>query len=233
MNVCFRADASLAIGSGHVMRCLTLADALRTRGAVCHFLTRAHAGNLISTIRQRGHDVTALPDCGGTVPVKDDSSLAHSAWLGCSIEQDAEQSAVILHTLRPDWLVLDHYALDQRWERALRPYYGRLLAIDDLADRPHDCDILLDQNLGRKAADYAQLLPKRCTIAIGPAYALLRPEFSRFRPYSLNRRAQGRLQRILISMGGVDNPDATSRVLQTLGHSRLPQDCELRVIMGS
>lgn len=235
MKIAFRTDASLQMGSGHVMRCLTLAEALRAQGAQCHFISREHPGYLLEVIRQRGHTVTALPASQLSPATENDSVLqpAHAAWLGCDWQTDAAQTVAILATLQPDWLVVDHYALDQRWEEALAPHYRQLLVIDDLADRPHRCDLLLDQNLGRQPQDYAGLVPAHCQVLTGPHYALLRPEFAALRPYSLQRRqAQPALRQLLITMGGVDQPNATGQVLQALKTCALPQEGRITVVMG-
>lgn len=230
MKIAFRADASLQMGSGHVMRCVTLADALKQKGAECHFLCREHPGHLIELIRGKGHAVHVLsyePES-----LIDRNGPAHAAWLGATQEQDAQACLPILQALQPDWLIVDHYALDIRWEESLRPFCRRLMVIDDLADRVHQCDLLLDQNLGRKPTDYAGLVPEACTGLVGPQYALLRPEFAALRETSLKRRDEPRLRSILISMGGVDGPNATSRVLDALRKCVLPEGCQLSVVMG-
>lgn len=158
---------------------------------------------------------------------------AHTAWLGSTWQTDAQETVAILASLQPDWLVVDHYALDRRWEEALAPHYRQLLVIDDLADRPHRCNLLLDQNLGRQPQDYAALVPAHCQLLIGPQFALLRPEFAALRPYSLQRRqAQPALRHLLITMGGVDQPNATGQVLQALKTCALPADCRITVVMG-
>jgi UDP-2,4-diacetamido-2,4,6-trideoxy-beta-L-altropyranose hydrolase len=236
MKVAFRTDASLQIGSGHVMRSLTLADALRAQGAQCHFICRAHPGHLMEVIRQRGYRVHSLsvPVQQAQVAIKNlQPEPVHAAWLGSTWQSDAQETAAILADLQPDWLVLDHYALDQRWEEALAPYYRKLLVIDDLADRPHRCDLLLDQNLGSQPEHYARWVPAHCRVLTGPHFALLRPEFAALRPYSLQRRqAQPALRQLLITMGGVDQPNATGQVLQALKTCALPADCRITVVMG-
>lgn len=231
MKIAFRADASLRMGSGHVMRCVTLADALKQKGAECHFLCREHPGHLIELVRGKGHVVHVLP-CEPESPI-DRNGPAHAAWLGATQEQDAQACLPILQALQPDWLIVDHYALDIRWEESLQPFCRRLMVIDDLADRVHQCDLLLDQNLGRKPADYAGLIPEACTVLAGPQYALLRPEFAALREYSLERRKQPKLQNLLITMGGVDQPNATGKVLEALKHSALPDDIRIDVVMGA
>lgn len=239
MKIAFRADASLLMGSGHVMRCLTLAEVLRARGAQCHFISRAHPGHLFDTIRQRGFAVTALP-AGLATPhtnapagIAPTLQLERAAWLGCDWQTDAGQTSAILATLQPDWLVTDHYALAQPWEAALKPHYKKLMVIDDLADRAHCCDLLLDQNLSRQPQDYVRLVPAQCEVLTGPHYALLRPEFAALRTYSLQRRANApQLKQLLITMGGVDQTNATAQVLLALKNCALPADCRITVVMG-
>lgn len=240
MKVAFRADASLQIGTGHVMRCLTLADALASKGADCHFICRAHEANLIEFIRGKDYVAHALPvapwaGAGSTAAGPDASgpNLAHRHWLGATQAQDAEACAPILAAQRPDWLIVDHYALDARWERALAPNYRKLMVIDDLADRPHACDLLLDQTFGRAALDYLPLVPADCHLLCGSQYALLRPEFAALRPYSLQRRAQPALRELLITMGGVDKGNATGQALEALRTCPLPADCRITVVMGA
>jgi UDP-2,4-diacetamido-2,4,6-trideoxy-beta-L-altropyranose hydrolase len=238
MRIAFRSDASLDIGTGHVMRCLTLADALRAQGARCSFICRPHEGHLLDLIGQRGHLALALPALDDREHASDSpSGNAHAAWLGTDWAMDATDTKRILtHSLgnEPlDWLVVDHYALDHQWEQALRCSARRIMVIDDLADRPHDCDLLLDQNLGRTAEDYAGLLPPYATLLIGPQYALLRPEFAALRPYSLARRAHNpQLKRLLITMGGVDKDNVTGKVLDALTACALPPDLRITVVMG-
>ncbi|MGV8804902.1 MAG: UDP-2,4-diacetamido-2,4,6-trideoxy-beta-L-altropyranose hydrolase [Polaromonas sp.] len=225
------------------MRCLTLADALKAHGADCHFISREHPGHLLQVISQRGYKVNSLvaPVQPAQAAIKNIVNEApspqqepvHTAWLGSSWQTDAQETAAILTSLQPDWLVVDHYALDQRWEEALAPHYRQLLVIDDLADRPHRCDLLLDQNLGSQPEHYAPLVPAHCQVLAGPHYALLRPEFAALRPYSLQRRQrQPTLRHLLITMGGVDQPNATGQVLQALKTCALPADCRITVVMG-
>jgi len=247
MKVAFRTDASLQMGSGHVMRCLTLADSLTRKGAQCHFISRAHPGHLMEVIRQRGFKVNSLaaPEQQTkaatkkiatnvpNAPPNQQPEPAHAAWLGSTWQTDATDTAALLASLKPDWLVVDHYALDQRWEEAVALYCKKLMVIDDLADRPHRCDLLLDQNLGRQSQDYAGLLPTHCQVLTSPHYALLRPEFAALRFYSLQRRqALPALRQLLITMGGVDQPNATGLVLQALKTCALPADCNITVVMG-
>ena len=234
----FRVDASLHIGTGHVMRCLTLADALSAKGAHCQFICRPHEGHLINFIRSKSYTVhtLAVEDVGAEVKTKSlnpADNLMHSHWLGASQTQDAAACAPILAAQPPDWLVVDHYALDAHWENALAPHYRKLMVINDLADRLHTCDILLDQTFGRSADAYRGLVPEPCQLLCGSAYALLRPEFAAQRSYSLQRRTHPVLRQLLITMGGVDKGNATGQVLQALRHCSLPKECAITVVMGA
>lgn len=238
MKIAFRADASLQIGTGHVMRCLTLADALAARGAECAFICRAHPGNLLDLIRSKGHSAHALPlsAAAGANSFATEStpqSPAHSHWLGATQSEDAAACAAILAELQPYWLIVDHYALDARWEEFLKQYCRKLLVIDDLADRPHACDLLLDQTFGRQPEDYRTWVPADCRLLCGSQYALLRPEFAALRPYSLQRRTEPQLRHLLITMGGVDKDNATGQILKVLRDSPLPVDCRITVVMGA
>ncbi|WP_206022139.1 UDP-2,4-diacetamido-2,4,6-trideoxy-beta-L-altropyranose hydrolase [Billgrantia bachuensis] len=239
--VAIRADASLEIGTGHVMRCLTLARALRGAGTECHFLCREHPGNLTDMIQSDGFVVHRLPldghdDPGQFLahPYGSNGMTEHSHWLGVHWQADAEECRTILEELTPDWLIVDHYALNACWERAVLPQGTRLMVIDDLADRSHIADILLDQNLGRNEKDYENLVPARCRCLIGPRYALLRPEFVELREASLDRRREPfEPKQLLISLGGVDKDNATGAVLDALKSCGLPGACHITVIMGA
>ncbi len=234
MKVAFRTDASVRIGTGHVMRCLTLADELARQGHQCRFVCREHEGHLGDLIAGKGHGLTLLPSrSDNELALKDHGSDNYALWLGVPWQEDACQTLDALKAWKPDWLVVDHYALNAKWERALADAVGKIMVIDDLANRPHECALLLDQNLGRVASDYDGLLPGGCQRLIGPRYALLRPEFAKLREQSLKRRRHPELKRILISLGGVDRTNVTGRVLEALSESSLPASTELDIIMGA
>ena len=230
MRIAIRADASVQIGSGHVMRCLTLANALRERGAQATFICREHPGHLFSQIEDAGHRLIALPP---PVATTKEGRLAHSAWLGTSQAEDAEQVIAALKSIgHVDWLVVDHYAIDREWESPMRRHAAHIMTIDDLADRVHDCDVLLDQNLHREdmAVRYAQLLPAHCRMMLGPRYALLRPEFKQAR--DLGRVRDGSLKRIFVFFGGADPTGETGKALQAIRQLGRP-DLAVDVVVGA
>ncbi|EME5357381.1 TPA: UDP-2,4-diacetamido-2,4,6-trideoxy-beta-L-altropyranose hydrolase [Pseudomonas aeruginosa] len=228
MKVAFRVDASLVMGNGHVMRCLTLAACLRESGAECLFICREHQGNLIRFICDKGFPVSSLP----VEDVGNFSENGYQEWLGTTQERDADICKKVLEVFSPDWLVVDHYGLDACWELSVSSFFKQLLVIDDLANRAHACNVLLDQNLGRSACDYKALVPNDCMLLVGPLYALLRPEFSKLRGFSLQRRSQALVKRLLITMGGVDRLNATGQVINALRESALPEDCHISIVMG-
>lgn len=230
MNIVFRVDASLQMGTGHLMRCLTLANCLQAQGHHCLFICREHPGAQPELIQGAGHRVELLPQ-GCYEPYLGEPS--HASWLGATWEHDAEQVLALLQGQDLHWLVVDHYSLDQHWERKVRACAQHLMVIDDLADRVHCCDLLLDQNLGRQARDYDALRPCKADLLIGPHYALLRPEFAERREASLVRRTHLRgIRKILVTMGGVDIDNVTEQVLGALDLSS-DANLEITVVMGS
>ena len=129
MQIVFRTDASVQIGTGHVMRCLTLADALRLEGAECRFICRGHTGHLIDLINQRGHHVVMLSEHESQVVAVTHDALAHAAWLGTDWATDAADTQLAMGLGKVDWLVVDHYALDHRWEKTMWPFCHQLMVI--------------------------------------------------------------------------------------------------------
>lgn len=229
MKVVFRTDASVTMGTGHVVRCLTLAKQLALSGAECHFVMRQLDGNMIAVVEESGFPVIALeiPDCAAI----HFGDLAHSAWLGVDWRVDAEDTLTAIKTLGDiDWLVVDHYAIDVRWELALRGTSDHIMVIDDLADRIHDCDILLDQNLQITDDRYSGLLPANCIRLIGPKFALLRREFSDLAAGFIRKPIEP-VKKIIVYMGGVDVHGSTILVLRAL--SMLNSQPEVDVIIGN
>jgi len=215
VRVIFRADASLDIGLGHVMRCLTLAQSLSNLGFNVEFISREHNGNMNDSIESKGFKLYSLPGRKGGSTQSE--CLGYGAWLGVDSKTDVEQSIQCFIGEKVDLLVVDHYALDVEWEKLVRPYVKRIMVIDDLANRHHDCDVLLDQTYGRRAIDYASLVPSNCTLLLGSTNALLRPEFAALRPRVLKRReAFSGIKHIMVSMGGLDEANVTASILNAL-----------------
>lgn len=228
MKVVFRVDASTRMGMGHIMRCLALAEALRARGVNVSFVSRAHMGHMINTLTGLLMPVAALP-----APVTlADNTENYSAWLGVTQAVDAAETITALNGDQPDWLIVDHYGLDIQWEKTLRPHVGKILVIDDLANRLHDCDVLLDQNYSTRDENrYAKLVPSCCRCLLGPRYALLRPEYAAYRKTLLVRNGQ-QVRRVLVFLGGSDPANITGMILAVLSSPDL-QELQVDVITGA
>ncbi|BBP43087.1 UDP-2,4-diacetamido-2,4,6-trideoxy-beta-L-altropyranose hydrolase [Thiosulfativibrio zosterae] len=236
MKVVIRVDASITIGTGHVMRCLALAAGLRLKGANVVFICRNHPSNLISMLRDKSWPVHMLDSQQNdqlASAKQTNSVLKHDKWLGVSQMQDAIECKHILKTIKPDWLIVDHYAIDQAWQMELQPYYKKLMVIDDLGDRQHLCDLLLDQNYGSTQVKYQNCVPDYCKAITGPRYALLRTEFAEWRDISLRRRSKcTQLKSLLVTMGGVDADNLTGQILKQLKSLSLKTVEEIVVIAG-
>lgn len=210
----FRCDASASIGGGHLRRCLTLAGALSAQGWRVAFAVR---GETLSATP------TELPDLLGWIV------------LNGSGRDEPGQIAEALGRQDVDLLVVDHYGLDQVFERSCRGFARRIAVIDDLADRSHDADLLLDQTFGRCESDYFELVPRRCAVLCGSRYALLRPAFAKIRAGALaRRRAGGPVRRVLIAMGAADTADLSSAAISALPRvsERLGPPLALDVVLG-
>jgi UDP-2,4-diacetamido-2,4,6-trideoxy-beta-L-altropyranose hydrolase len=207
------------MGTGHVMRCLTLANELKQQNHEIVFICRELTGNLILLIK---YPVLVLP--------KNDnfqSDGLYLNWLGATQEQDAEQTIKVIPK-NTDLLIVDSYASDEIWHKQLIPYTKKIMVIDDLADRQFNCDVLLNQNLGTQIEDYKDKVPDDCELLLGCDYALLRPEFPNLREKALIKRKNTKvIKNILISMGGSDITNKTYDILQEVS-----DDLNIVVILG-
>lgn len=233
LRVAFRADAGTDIGLGHVARCLTLADALVARGSSCLFVCREHEGHALDRIRERGHEAVGLQRDARARPFPDAAPRSRAAWLGVPWSLDAEETRRALGPRPFDWLVVDHYGIDAPWERTMRGTATRVMVIDDLTDRSHDCDLLLDQSPCTSPAARAATVPVGCRTLVGPGHALLRPTFAAARAKSLARRADRTTHELLVTMGGVDRDDATGAVLGALDAAGLAPEWRVTVVLGA
>ena len=219
MNIFFRVDSSTHIGLGHVMRCLVLAEQLLLRGHSIHFICRDLPGNYIPALKDLGYVVLILPNESSSSYEKRETY----------VDIDLQQTMSLVKNQKIDWLIVDHYKLDWLWESHFRTSTKKIMVIDDLANRKHDCDLLLDQNyyttlFGR----YDTLLPSFCKLLIGPSYALLRNEFSEQRKSLAVRN--GEINRLLVSLGGSDFSNTTLKILEGIQDSNfntLPTDVVL------
>jgi len=232
MKISIRVDASIQIGTGHVIRCLNLADALHRRGVDIQFISRDHPGNLGKMIAQKGYSITLLPSVqkAGEIPSIQNN---YATWLGAPQEEDALQTIGSLQPEKPDWLIIDHYGINVQWENMLRPYVKGIMVIDGLADRLHDCDILLDQTYTAAGESrWTGLVPDSCRLFVGPRYALLNSEFLAHRAEMPQR--DGTIRRIFIAFGGTDQANNTEKALKAvLGLGMNRQNVHVDVVIGA
>lgn len=209
----FRADSGAALGAGHLVRCLALAQAFAEAGAQVAFACRSLPGALLDLPKQAGHVVHALPDSVQT------------------LKDDAHETALFAKQWQATLLVVDHYGLDARWESVLQPTVGTVLAIDDLANRPHACQWLLDQNdCHPEAARYAPWVPSDTRLLLGPRFTLLRPEFRAARRRCSPR--SGQLQRLVVFFSGSDESNETAKALHGLALLG-PRPWRVDVVIGA
>ncbi|MCZ0702100.1 UDP-2,4-diacetamido-2,4,6-trideoxy-beta-L-altropyranose hydrolase [Natronobacillus azotifigens] len=215
MQIFFRVDASNQIGSGHVQRCLTLAEQLKQKGAEIHFIINKQKGNMEAEIRRQ-----------------------YSVYfIECMISQgqelDAEQTVSVLREInrKVDLLIVDHHQLSVQWQNKVKPLVEKLMVIDDLANRKHNCDLLLDQNYYKDyRSRYKDLVPASCRQLLGPKYLLLRPEFNNV---NRNLRKNESIERLLICYGGADPTNETEKVLTALKKYSMVDKFIIDVVVGS
>ncbi|MBP2077995.1 UDP-2,4-diacetamido-2,4,6-trideoxy-beta-L-altropyranose hydrolase [Oceanobacillus polygoni] len=225
MKVFIRTDASTGIGTGHVMRCLVLAEELRKKNVSVTFVCRRLSGNLIEYIKSKSFTVISLPTPTNSNPDQDDEN-----WLKLNWKTDVRQTInAIGKQPDKDWLIIDHYAIDKKWERTIKPMVKKLMVIDDLANRQHDCDLLLDQNLYRNLDKrYEKWIPSYTTTLLGPTYLLLRQEF---RDIQYVEKKSDNVKRILISFGGSDPTNETMKAIKAIKLMNQP-DIAVDIVIG-
>ena len=214
------------MGTGHVVRCLTLANALRDNKNIVEFVCRDHPGNMVSTIKKQGFETWLLPASKSEKFVES----TYTGWLGDTPENDAHQTIDVIGGEFPDWLIIDHYEIDEDWEVLLRPNCKKIMVIDDLANRKHDCDLLLDQNFYLDEEEpYRGLVLEDCKLLIGSQYVLLKPQYVLYR--NKKKIQNKKVKRIFIFFGGSDRSNMTSFAIEALSVPEFSY-LELDVVVG-
>lgn len=228
MKIAIRVDSAAMIGSGHLMRCLTLAERLKKTGADILFICRNFPGDMNELIVKKNFIVHVLPF--DSYPFVDSVDNFIAALKGDIVTDLKYTQDVLMQYGLFDWVVVDHYALDKDWEQGIRKYTGKIWVIDDLANRFHDCDVLLDQNyqFGQNER-YKGLVPQNCKILLGPKYLLLREEFLKNSHHK--RIRTGTVERIQIFFGGSDPTGETLKALKAVTLLNRP-DIHVDVIVG-
>lgn len=214
MKVLIRVDSSHQIGTGHVMRCLVLADLLKKDGNKVEFICRSQKGDSIYNIISNGFKVYEL---SAPKDKEYETSSQYSQWLGVKQKKDADDCVNVIRLEKVNWVIVDHYGIDEQWHKHIKAYSEKLMVIDDLADRKFDCHLLLNQNLGIDKSYYENKVPPDCVLLLGTNYALLRPEFSRLRYKAIaKRKSTNSINNIIISMGGSDVNNITHSILENI-----------------
>ncbi|WP_462163518.1 UDP-2,4-diacetamido-2,4,6-trideoxy-beta-L-altropyranose hydrolase [Pseudoalteromonas xiamenensis] len=217
MQIVFRVDSSANLGSGHFMRCLTLAKAFHhlTQCAI-HFVAKEILTHHESLLANNEFMLSKLP-------------------VGQPATSDAQCTiATFGIQLGPIIVVVDHYQLDQSWEIQVRAQCNHLLVIDDLADRIHDCDSLLDQTYLRRKNDYRHLVSPEANLLLGCDYSLLRREFIELREQAVKKRqSKDGVHEILICFGSTDPINATSQTLDAVLPICIAHQIKINIVLSS
>jgi UDP-2,4-diacetamido-2,4,6-trideoxy-beta-L-altropyranose hydrolase len=211
MKVAIRVDASPTIGIGHLGRCLALAEALRALGASIVFVTRDLRADTVARVERHGFAATLLPAPATSWRPSAADEPSHAAWAGVSQMQDVVETSSALADFRPDWVIVDHYAFDERWHRELAAGCSvRICVVDDLADRPVDAELLVDHN---PSADHRIKYAGKGRLERllgGPRYALLGRAYATATRYAFSPVVDS----IGIFMGGTDAHQTSALALR-------------------
>jgi len=234
MKVAFRVDAGTAMGGGHLSRCLTLANALKLNGVTqCYFIMKAHQGDFTEQIISGGFEVEVLP-----LEFKPDYySGDYKHWVGGNILNDAKSTLDYLNKngfTFNDWLIIDHYGIDIKFEDFIANIGFKVGVIDDLVNRKHSCRFLIDQTCGRKELEYKALVDRDTIVMTGQDYCMLRPEFLKLRGSSLSKRRKfTAIKSLFINFGSTDPTNVTSKVIDTISKASKLFDYNIVVAVGS
>ena len=224
MRIIFRATASSKLGSGHIMRCLALADELIKEGNnIIEFVTQKYSENLDNYIRDKGFIVHSI----------DVSISRNEEGIVSEIfeqEKDANDTIKAIKSQKVDWIIIDHYSIDYNWQEKLRPHTKKIMVIDDLANRKHNCDVILDQNYVNNQMRYESFVLPDTIKLLGPRYALLRKEFHD--SSKKIKKINIKVKRVFIFFGGSDLDNLTSKVLKIFSKPDFKY-LNLDVVIGS
>ena len=225
-NLFIRVDAGMQIGDGHFLRCLTLVDRLKKEFRQITFISNQLPKHFFQIIEKNDFKIYKIDGYSHIQEEKIEMQLKKQL-----IQKDFIQTKKIIEKYKnsSNWLIVDHYGIDYVWEKNIRENIEKIIVIDDLANRKHDCDILIDQNFYKKMEKrYSKLIPSFCKQFLGPKFSLLRPEFLNARK---NLKRKNKFERILISFGGSDPSNETTKVLSAI--IDLGKKYKIDVIVGT
>ena len=233
MKIAFRVDASPIIGSGHLSRCITLGTQLKESGNEINFICEENIGNFSNFILKKGFNLFMLPSDNEHNHLYKSSNQKneYANWISVGELEDARRTIDVIKTSKEkfDWMIVDHYSLNNLWERELSSHVAKIMVIEDLYDRKHECSILLNQNLNSEYNDiYKDLVPNECKKLLGTKYAMLDPIYEKLHknvPHKTND-----IKNILVYFGGADKDNLTGRTLDTLLNLNL-LDIEINIVI--
>ena len=232
-SLLIRCDASELVGTGHLMRCLTLANEALDRGWKVVLIHRGST-EIIKKLSRTTDCIFFELSSGSNRNLVYHSETEYAHWLGVSQEIDAEDTLKFIRRFSPTCVVVDHYALDEVWHGIIRKECKNLLVIDDLGNRRLNCNFLLDQNVGADNFKYHTKLIDHTDCMFGPNFALCRKEFQQRRKASLNRRPSIRFPKnVLVTLGGADKENITKTVIEILAKSSASNSCKFTIVLGA
>ena len=198
LNIIFRVDSSNIIGTGHICRCLNLANSIEN--ANIEFICK-NFNNNSSNILKNKYKVHLIKS-------QNNINLNINTWLGESQFEDAKKTIEIIKNKNIDWLFIDHYNINKEWEDYLKPHVKKIFVIDDYTNRHHNCDILLNQQIEN---DKINIIPNTCKLLLGRKYILIKEKYLKI---SQEKQYPTKLKRINIFMGGGDPSNETLKIIK-------------------
>ena len=225
-NLFIRVDSGMDIGDGHFLRCLTLVDSLKNKFERIIFISNQMPNHFLKRIKKNKFEIYKINGYSHIQEEKLESKKKVNL-----VQKDSIETKKIIgkYENSSNWLIVDHYGIDYVWEKNIRENIEKIIVIDDLANRKHDCDILIDQNFyERMEKRYSKLIPSFCEKFLGPKFTLLKPEFLKARK---NLKRKNEFKRILISFGGSDPSNETTKALSAI--IDLGKKYKIDVIVGT
>ena len=234
MKVAFRVDAGSEMGGGHLFRCMSIASELMRRGVEnCYFVMRYHHKQFVLDVEAAGYHVVVIP----LEFEPDYYSGDYTQWIGGTVKTDVDVTVTELQNLGfsdKDWLVVDHYGLDETFENPIKSLGVQVAIIDDLVNRRHQCNLLIDQTCGRETHEYRALVNEEALVCAGQQYCILRPEFLSWRDTSLERRESfSSIKNIIVNFGSTDPLNITSSVMNDIEDYCIDLDVSVNVVLSS
>lgn len=235
-----RADASSWIGTGHVIRCINLAKELIKRGFHVSFLCRYIPNHLQLLLAEENIALIKMTDENGSGQGINNRQSIHGHWLHVNYQDEIDEAVAAINSYLAtyflselDLLIIDHYAIESEWQVAAQRLSKVICQIDDLADRQHICDVLVDQNYFPDADfRYAERVPGNAKKLLGPYFALLNRRFYALRHQLKEYKSRFNARKVVVFFGGVDESNETDKAITGLLAAK-DETLLLDVILGA